>query len=143
MTGNNEKSALVKRTEGKNAPTSRSRFDLSYHNYITPSYGKITPFLSLEGVAGDKIPIRSSHKVRSYTMKSPLMSDVFMQKDFFAVPMECILPLNWQKIFANPVVGDDVVAEDCNCVFNPSLTLSRVLDFKNYLLPGSTQNIRG
>lgn len=120
MTGNNEKSALVKRTEGKNAPSSRSRFDLSYHNYITPSYGKITPFLSLEGVAGDKIPIRSSHKVRSYTMKSPLMSDVYMQKDFFAVPMECILPLNWQKIFANPVVGDDINADECNCVLNPS-----------------------
>lgn len=123
MTGNNEKSALMKRTEGKNAPNSRSRFDLSYHNYITPSYGRITPFLSLEGVAGDKIPIRSSHKVRSYTMKSPLMSDVYMQKDFFAVPMECILPLNWQKIFANPVVGDDVNAEECNCVLNPSLIL--------------------
>lgn len=123
MTGNNEKSALVKRTEGKNAPTSRSRFDLSYHNYITPSYGKITPFFSMEGVAGDKIPIRSSHKVRSYTMKSPLMSDVYMQKDFFAVPMECILPLNWQKIFANPVVGDDVNADECNCVFNPSKLL--------------------
>lgn len=123
MTGNNEKSALVKRTEGKNAPTSRSKFDLSYHNYITPSYGKITPFFSMEGVAGDKIPIRSSHKVRSYTMKSPLMSDVYMQKDFFAVPMECILPLNWQKIFTNPVVGDDVNADECNCVFNPSTLL--------------------
>ena len=124
MTGNNEKTAFTKRTEGKNAPTSRSRFDLSYHNFITPSYGKITPFMSLETVAGDKIPIRSTHKVRSYTMKSPLMSDVFMQKDFFAVPMECILPLNWQKIFANPVVGDDVNADDCNCVFNPSTFLS-------------------
>ncbi len=141
MTGNNEKSALVKRTESKNAPTSRSRFDLSYHNYITPSYGKITPFLSLEGVAGDKIPIRSSHKVRSYTMKSPLMSDVYLQKDFFAVPMECILPLNWQKIFANPVVGDDVNADDCNCVFNPSLTLTHVLDFRGFLNSGAKQNI--
>lgn len=120
MTGNNEKSALVKRTEGKNAPTSRSTFDLSYHNFITPSYGKITPFMSLETVAGDKIPIRSTHKVRSYTLKSPLMSDVYMQKDFFAVPMECILPLNWQKIFANPVIGDDVDPIQCNCVFNPS-----------------------
>ncbi len=120
MTGNNNKSDFTKRTEGKNAPTSRSRFNLGYHNYITPSYGKITPFFSLEGVAGDKIPIRSSHKVRSYTMKSPLMSDVFMQKDFFAVPMECILPLNWSKIFTNPVVGDDVNADDCNCVLNPS-----------------------
>lgn len=136
MTGNNEKSALVKRTEGKNAPTSRSNFDLSYHNYITPSYAKITPFLSIEGVSGDKIPIRSSHKVRSYTMKSPLMSDVYMQKDFFAVPMECILPLNWQKIFANPVVGDDVNAEECNCVFNPSILLG-----KNTTINGITSNV--
>ncbi len=123
MTGNNNKSDFTKRTEGKNAPTSRSRFDLSYHNYITPSYGKITPFFSMEGVAGDKIPIRSTHKVRSYTMKSPLMSDVFMQKDYFAVPMQCILPLNWNKIYQNPVVGDDVNAEECNCVFNPSTLL--------------------
>lgn len=126
MNGNNEKSNFIKRTESKNAPTSRSTFDLSYHNFITPSYGKITPFLSLEGVAGDKIPIRTTHKVRSYTLKSPLMSDVYMQKDFFAVPMECILPTNWQKIFANPVIGDDVDAARCNCVFSPSTLLSYI-----------------
>ncbi len=137
MTGNNEKSALVKRTEGKNAPTSRSRFDLSYHNFITPSYGKITPFLSLETVAGDKIPIRSTHKVRSYTLKSPLMSDVYMQKDFFAVPMECILPLNWLKIFANPVVGDDVDASQCNCVFDPKTLLDVLQGIPTYFTKGA------
>lgn len=137
MTGNNEKSALVKRTEGKNAPTSRSRFDLSYHNFLTPSYGKITPFMSLETVAGDKVPIRSSHKVRSYTLKSPLMSDVYMQKDFFAVPMECILPLNWQKIFANPVVGDDVDASQCNCVFNPSTLIGLLGNVLSYFGTGA------
>ncbi len=137
MTGNNEKSALVKRTEGKNAPTSRSKFDLSYHNFITPSYGKITPFMSLETVAGDKIPIRSTHKVRSYTLKSPLMSDVYMQKDFFAVPMECILPLNWQKIFANPVVGDDVNAVECNCTFDPSILLPNFTNVISYFGKGA------
>ena len=137
MTGNNEKTAFTKRTEGKNAPTSRSRFDLSYHNFITPSYGKITPFMSLETVAGDKIPLRSTHKVRSYTLKSPLMSDVYMQKDFFAVPMECILPLNWQKIFANPVVGDDVNAEACNCVFNPSTLIGILGNVLSYFGTGA------
>ncbi len=137
MTGNNEKSALVKRTEGKNAPTSRSKFDLSYHNFITPSYGRITPFMSLETVAGDKVPIRSTHKVRSYTLKSPLMSDVYMQKDFFAVPMECILPLNWQKIFANPVVGDDVDASQCNCVFDPTTILPSLLNVLSYFESGA------
>ena len=137
MTGNNEKSALVKRTDGKNAPTSRSKFDLSYHNFITPSYGKITPFMSLETVAGDKVPLRSTHKVRSYTLKSPLMSDVYMQKDFFAVPMECILPLNWQKIFSNPVVGDDVDATQCNCVFNPKTLLESLQNIPSYFSRGA------
>lgn len=120
MTGNNVKSELSARTESKNAPLSSSRFDLSYHNYLTPSYGRITPFLKLEGVAGDDLSIRTSNKIRSYTLKSPLMSDVYMQKDFFSVPMQAILPINWDKIFTNPVVGDDVDAESCNCLLNPS-----------------------
>ena len=137
MTGNNEKTAFTKRTEGKNAPTSRSTFDLSYHNFITPSYGKITPFMSLETVAGDKVPLRSSHKVRSYTLKSPLMSDVYMQKDFFAVPMECILPLNWQKIFANPVIGDDIDATQCNCVFDPNTLCSNLENIITYFGTGA------
>lgn len=127
MTGNNVKSELSARTESKNAPLSRSRFDLSYHNYLTPSYGRITPFLKLEGVAGDDLSIRTSNKIRSYTLKSPLMSDVYMQKDFFSVPMQAILPLNWDKIFTNPVVGDDVIAENCNCLLKPSL-----IDFSKY-----------
>lgn len=127
MTGNNVKSELSARTESKNAPLSSSRFDLSYHNYLTPSYGRITPFLKLEGVAGDDLSIRTSNKIRSYTLKSPLMSDVYMQKDFFSVPMQAILPNNWDKIFTNPVVGDDVDAEKLNCLLTPS-----TIDFSKY-----------
>ena len=121
MVGNNTKSEFSERTEGKSAPVSHSKFDLSYHNFLTTSYGEITPFFRMEGVPGDKITLRNSHKVRSYTLKSPLMSDVFMQKDYFAVPMEAILPINWNKVFTNPVVGDDVDASQVNCVANPLL----------------------
>lgn len=121
MTGNNPKSDFSARTESKSAPINHSKFDLSYHHFMTPSYGRITPFLKLEGVSGDDLTIRNNSKVRSYTLKSPLMSDVYMQKDYFSVPMESILPQNWNKIFTNPVIGDDVVAEDCNCLINPSL----------------------
>lgn len=119
MVGNNTKSEFSERTETKSAPVSHSKFDLSYHNFLTTSYGEITPFFRMEGVPGDKITLRNSHKVRSYTLKSPLMSDVYMQKDYFAVPMEAILPINWNKIFTNPVVGDDVDAAKVNCVANP------------------------
>lgn len=121
MTGNNTKSDFSARTESKSAPISHSKFDLSYHHFLTPSYGRITPFLKIEGVSGDDLTIRTNSKIRSYTLKSPLLSDVYMQKDYFAVPMECILPQNWNKIFTNPVIGDDVVANDCNCLINPSL----------------------
>lgn len=120
MVGNQNKSEFSVKTESKGAAVSHSHFDLSHHNYITPQYGRITPFLRMEGVAGDKINVRNSHKVRSYTLKSPLMSDVYMQKDYFAVPMEAILPLNWNKIFTNPVIGDDVDASKCNSLFTPS-----------------------
>lgn len=119
MVGNNTKSEFSERTEGKSAPVSHSKFDLSYHNFLTTSYGEITPFFRMEGVPGDKITLRNSHKVRSYTLKSPLMSDVYMQKDYFAIPMEAILPINWNKIFTNPVVGDDIDATKVNCVANP------------------------
>lgn len=121
MVGNNTKSEFSERTETKSAPVSHSKFDLSYHNFLTTSYGEITPFFRMEGVPGDKITLRNSHKVRSYTLKSPLMSDVYMQKDYFAVPMEAILPINWNKVFTNPVVGDDVDATKVNCVANPLL----------------------
>lgn len=121
MTGNNTKSDFSARTESKSAPINHSKFDLSYHHFMTPSYGRITPFLKLEGVPGDDLTIRNNSKIRSYTLKSPLMSDVYMQKDYFAVPMECILPQNWNKIFTNPVIGDDVSAKACNCVIDLSL----------------------
>lgn len=121
MTGNNIKSELTARTESKSAPISHSNFDLSYHHYLTPSYGRITPFLKIEGVSGDDLTIRTNSTLRSYTLKSPLMSDVYMQKDYFAVPMEAILPQNWNKIFTNPVIGDDVDAKSCNCLVDLSL----------------------
>lgn len=121
MTGNNTKSDFSARTESKSAPVSQSTFDLSYHHFMTPSYARITPFLKLEGVSGDDLTIRNNSKIRSYTLKSPLMSDVYMQKDYFSVPMEAILPQNWNKIFTNPVIGDDVNAKQCNCLLNPSL----------------------
>ena len=119
MVGNNTKSEFSERTETKSAPVSHSKFDLSYHNFLTTSYGEITPFFRMEGVPGDRITLRNSHKVRSYTLKSPLMSDVYMQKDYFSIPMEAILPINWNKVFTNPVVGDDVDAAQVNCIANP------------------------
>lgn len=91
-----------------NTPRTRSTFPLKYHLFDTHRFGEYHPHYVEEGVKEDILPIRSSHNVMSFTLKSPLMQDITMVKDYFSVPMEAILPLNWEKFFDNPVRGDDV-----------------------------------
>lgn len=96
---------------GKSVHT-RSSFPLQYNNFDTFRFGEYHPHFVMEGVAKDKISFRSAHELRSYTLKSPLMEDISMKKDYFAVPMTAILPLNWDKFFANPVNGQDIPSTD-------------------------------
>ena len=92
-------------------PRTRSSFDLAYHFFDTHRFGEYHPHYVAEGEKNDILPIRSSHDVRSYTLKSPLMQNVSMKKDYFSVPMMAILPINWDKWYENPVRGDDVLAD--------------------------------
>ena len=90
----------------------RSSFDLSYPFYQTMRFGEYTPHFICEGVDTDKLPLRSAHTIKSYTLKAPLMSDLKINKDYFFVPMEAILPINFNKWYRNPVKGQDV-PNDC------------------------------
>lgn len=110
-----EKTAFQAATQNENVPKHHSRIPLSSRRYETTQFGLVTPFYSAESVPGDTLRLNSKHNIRSASLKAPLMSDVFMQKDFFSVPMQALLPLNWQKLITNPVSGDDVVARDINC----------------------------
>lgn len=89
-------------------PRTFSTFPLEYHMFDTHRFGEYHPHYVEEGVKNDILPVRSSHQVMSYTLKSPLMQNITMYKDYFNVPMEAILPMNWEKFFDNPVRGDDV-----------------------------------
>ncbi|QCS35998.1 major capsid protein [Capybara microvirus Cap1_SP_83] len=93
----------------------RSKFNLSHRFFYTSRFGEITPFFASSAVANDQIPLRCSDSVDSYTMKTPLLSEIRKSKAYFSVPMECILPLNWEKFFTNPVIGQDV-PDMCQCV---------------------------
>lgn len=97
----------------------RSRFpSLSYHLYNTERFGEYNSCFVFDAVEGDRVPVLSGGRVSSYTLKAPLMQSIFKKKDFFMVPMEAILPKNWQKFYTNPTVGDDV-PDDCGTsVFN-------------------------
>ena len=96
-------------TPTANVPRTRSTFPLKYHFFDTHRFGEYHPHYVENGVKEDVLPIRSSHNVMSYTLKAPLMQDITMVKDYFSVPLEAILPLNWEKFFDNPVRGDDVL----------------------------------
>lgn len=95
-------------TPTANVPRTRSTFKLEYHMFDTHRFGEYHPHYVEEGVKEDILPIRSSHNILSYTLKSPLMQNITLKKDYFSVPMEAILPNNWEKFFDNPVRGDDV-----------------------------------
>lgn len=99
-----------------NLPRTRSFFDeraLGYNFFTTNRFGEIAPFFWMENVDGDKkLHLNSASKVDSYTLKSPLMQDIKMKKDLFYVPRQAILPLNWEKFYTNPNIGEDV-PEDC------------------------------
>lgn len=91
---------------------SRSRFPLSYSVFQTERFAEYVPFHVMEGVSGDVLPLHSNHELQTYTLKSPILQSLAKKKDYFAVPMQAILPLNWEKFYTNPNVGQDVPT-DC------------------------------
>lgn len=90
----------------------RSTFNETYDFFQTMRFGEYTPHFVMEGVNNDNLPLHSAHTIRSYTLGAPLMSDIKINKDYFFVPMQAILPMNWAKWYENPVIGQDV-PNDC------------------------------
>ena len=87
---------------------SRSTFPLSYSFFETERFAEYTPFYVQEGVDTDRLPLHSNHEVQTYTLKSPVLQSLAKKKDYFMVPMQAILPLNWDKFYTNPNIGEDV-----------------------------------
>lgn len=113
--------------QGVYVPRTHNTFDNSYFHYTTQKFGFYQPFFAMEGVAGDTIPLHSSHNVRSLPMSSPFLSELKLNKDYFMVPMQAILPNTWEYIFKNPSQGDDV-PDDANCLF-PAFSLGDEYSF--------------
>lgn len=87
---------------------SKSRYDIRPDLALTARFGEITPFLVTNGLPSDHLEFRSQMDLRTFTLKSPLMQNIKMYRTYFSVPMRCILPNNWDKIYVNPNLGDDV-----------------------------------
>lgn len=94
-----------------------STFDrsLSYRLYNTHRFGDYTPTFVMEGVPQDEISLNSRDSIDSLSLKAPFKGSIRKIKESFMVPNMAILPLQWDRIYAQNSNGDDVPL-DANCV---------------------------
>lgn len=90
------------------SPLHMSKLNLSNRFGTGMRFGQLAVCECLDGDGKDTIPLVSAHTVRSYTLSSQLLSDVYLKKDWFQVPKRAILPRNWEKVYVQPPIGDDV-----------------------------------
>lgn len=93
---------------------SHSTFPLSHYIFGTHRFATYNVNFARDVVAKDVFPLRSADTIDSYTLKAPLMQDIQKTKEYFFVPKQCILPINWDKIEKLPALGDDVDASRVN-----------------------------
>ncbi len=96
----------------RNNHPNRSKFEFTDGLAFNPLFGQISPFFCRRVEDTDRFSNRAEFDLRTLSLKSPLMQDLKLYKNYFSVPMECILPNNWKtKIYPNPTLGDDVPAD--------------------------------
>lgn len=111
---------LNKETANPSKP--HSNFDLSKPFGLTPRFGVNTPFFSMEVVTDDgEISITPRCTSRSFTLKAPAFGKVQKHIAFYQVPLQCILPKNWEKIVVNSQHGSDVQGESSGTNLVPAL----------------------
>lgn len=89
-------------------------FSLDRKHFTTLNYADITPFEHVYAIGGDSIEFGSRHHLRTYTLASPLMEKIFIKKSYYATDMRALLPINWEKIYREPSVGDDIPNDSLN-----------------------------
>ena len=109
----NARGAGLVNGQGLSSPTSKNMqdynaFDRSQIFFQTHRFGEANPIFSRKFISGDKVRIRSMHELRSFTLKSPLMSNIYMHRSFFSVPLQCIYHNTFKVFFVNPVKGSDI-----------------------------------
>lgn len=92
-------------------------FDNSYSQAFSQRFADIHPFCVLDAIERDDIPFRSSHELGTYTLQSPLKSELYMHKTVALVPYQSILPNTWKLFYVNPTKGEDV-PDDVYCNFD-------------------------
>lgn len=113
----------------KKPVSSFSKFRPNFSHYYTALFGLITPSYDAECVPKDKgFSVRCQSEIDTFSLKAPLMSPVKHNKAYFFVPTRAILPHNADLLETNPLTGDDIDAEEVNCLIQKSVIYSYVVD---------------
>lgn len=91
---------------------SRSTFPLNQRIAGGYRFGLYQPCYAEDYNPDETLPVKSAHDIRSMNLKSPMLGNVSLHKDYFDVPFTVLLPLNYEKWAVQPSVGDDVDAQE-------------------------------
>lgn len=86
----------------------KNQFPQSFQHPSTCLYGYVDPVAVLKGEVGDVIPYKFVTDLNTFTMKSPMKSEVKMYSAAFKVPMEAIYPRTYDILFSFAQKGDEV-----------------------------------
>uniref|UniRef100_A0AAU8B6W9 Major capsid protein n=1 Tax=Dulem virus 268 TaxID=3145745 RepID=A0AAU8B6W9_9VIRU len=115
-------SATSPNTAGPINTQGYNHFDLSRRRLDTQRFDEVHPVLCEAIVEGSVAKLQSMHDLRTYSLASPMLSDLQMKRSSFAVPMSSIAPNGWEYLYKNPVRGQDIVYTDVlQCLDIPAL----------------------
>lgn len=90
----------------------KNLFPQSFRHPSTNRYGEVDAIASIRCERGDTIPYKFATDLNTYTLQSPIKSEVNMYTAAFKVPMQAIYPRNWEIMYPIPNKGDDVPEEN-------------------------------
>lgn len=112
----------------------KNNFPQSFQHPSTTQYGVVDPVAVAKCEPGDVYPYKFVTDLNTFTLKSPLKSEVKMYSAAFKVPMKAIYPNNWDLMLPIPNKGDDVPE------FPSVRSLFNVAAFLNALIPQTKSN---
>lgn len=115
-----------------------SSYALPHQVNCTLRFGEISPFLVYDSVAKDMLKYSSGHSIRSYTLASPMYTDVRINKAVFSVPLAVIKPHTYEVLAKNPTHGKDVNFPQVNTCLNVVTFGSGMIDLFQTLLAKPT-----
>ena len=118
----------------------KNHFPQSFMHPSTCRYGEVDPVMAFKCERGDVVPYKIATDLNTYTLQSPMKSEVNMYSAAFKVPMYGIYPRNWDIMLPIPNKGDDV-PDDTRCLFSPYDFTARL--YTGILTARASKNVNG